>query len=142
MGFVPVTPEQTAEEGLITALQYALRHWQYHEQLYMQQPSIGALLQLRSAVTLIQHTRLLYADVYAVLTPVDWETDLAWLVEQLSWLDEALVLQRMQFEYRQMLKMRRARVSWPVRSSVMNSCCRQRNRRRPCYCQFTIVRRY
>ena len=104
MGFVPVTPEQTAEEGLITALQYALRHWQYHEQLYMQQPSIGALLQLRSAVTLIQHTRLLYADVYAVLTPVDWETDLAWLVEQLSWLDEALVLQRMQFEYRQMLK--------------------------------------
>ena len=104
MGFVPVTPEQTAEEGLISALQFAVRHWQYHEQLYMQQPSIGALLQLRSAVTLIQHTRLLYADVYAVLTPVDWEDDLQWLVAQFSWLDEALVLQRMQSEYRQMLK--------------------------------------
>lgn len=104
MGFVPVFPEQTAEEGLITALKFAVRHWQFHEQLYMQQPSISALLQLRSAVTLIQHTRLLYADVYAVLTPVDWEEDLQWLVAQFSWLDEALVLQRMQVEYRQMLK--------------------------------------
>lgn len=104
MGFVPVTPEQTAEEGLISALQFALRHWQFHEQLYMQQPSLGALLQLRSAANLILHTLMLYADVYAVLTPVNWEQDVQWLVGQLSWLDEALVLQRMQFEYRQMLK--------------------------------------
>lgn len=104
MGFVPVIPGQTAKEGLITALQFALRHWQFHEQLYMQQSSLGALLQLRSAASLIQHTRTLYAHVYAVLTPVDWEDDLQWLVEQLAWLDEALVLQRMQFEYRQMLK--------------------------------------
>lgn len=104
MGFVPVTPEQTVEQGLITALEFSLRHWQFHEQLYMQQPSIGALLQLRSAASLILHTRLLYTEVYAALTPIDWEDDLQWLIEQLSWLDEALVLQRMQFEYRQMLK--------------------------------------
>jgi triphosphatase len=104
MGFVPVTPEQTAKEGLITALQFALRHWQFHEQLYMQQSTLGALLQLRSAVSLIQHTRILFAPVYAALTPRDWDDDLSWLITELSWLDEALVLQRMQFEYRQMLK--------------------------------------
>ncbi|WP_024871448.1 CYTH and CHAD domain-containing protein [Tolumonas lignilytica] len=104
MGFAPMTQDQTACEGLMTALQFALRHWQFHEQLYMQQPSIGALLQLRSAITLIQHTRTLFADVFAELTPVDWDDDLQWLVEQFAWLDEALVLQRMQFEYRQMLK--------------------------------------
>ena len=104
MGFVPVVSDMTARDGLQAALRYALRHWQYHEQLYLQQQSIGALLQLRSAISLIQHTRLLYGQVYEALTPVDWEMDLQWLVEQFSWLDEALVLQRMQFEYRQMLR--------------------------------------
>lgn len=104
MGFVPVLPENTAHDGLITALQFALRHWQFHEQLYMQQSSLGALLQLRSAISLILHTRILYAPLYAALTPIDWDDDLQWLLQQLSWLDEALVLQRMQFEYRQMLK--------------------------------------
>jgi triphosphatase len=104
MGFVPVTPEQTAEEGLINALEFAMRHWQFHEQLYMQQPSIGALLQLRSAASLVRHTRVLYSYVYDALTPTDWDDDLQWLIEQFAWLDEALVLQRMQFEYRQMLK--------------------------------------
>lgn len=105
MGFVPVLPEMNAEEGLLAALRYALRHWQYHEQLYLQQrPTIGALLQLRSAISLILHTRLLYANVYKALTPVDWDMDLQWLLEQLTWLDEALVLQRMQHEYRQMLR--------------------------------------
>jgi triphosphatase len=104
MGLVSVTSEQTAEEGLINALVFAMRHWQFHEQLYMQQPSIGALLQLRSAASLVRHTRVLYAGVYGELTPTTWDDDLQWLMEQLAWLDEALILQRMQFEYRQMLK--------------------------------------
>ena len=103
MSLVPVQPQQTIEQALTSALHYALRHWQFHEQLYLQQPSLGALLQLRSAANLILYSRTLYAEVYAALTPQTWATDIEWVVSQLGWLDEALVLQRMQFEHRPIL---------------------------------------
>lgn len=103
MSLVPVQPEQTVEQALISALHYALRHWQFHEQLYLQQPSLGALLQLRSAANLILYSRELYAEVYAILTPEHWSADIEWIVNQLGWLDEALVLQRMQYEHRPIL---------------------------------------
>lgn len=104
MSLVPLQPQQTVEQSLVACLQYALRHWQFHEQLYMQQPSLGALLQLRSAANLIVYTQDLFADAYAVLSEQKWSEDINWVIDQLGWLDEALVLQRMQFEHRPLLK--------------------------------------
>ncbi len=104
MGYVPVTREQNAYSALLSVIKFAIKHWQFHEQLYLKQPSVGALLQLRSAAALLIHSRLLFSDVYAALTPASWEGELQAVIEHFSWLDDALVLQRMQYEYKQMLK--------------------------------------
>ncbi len=104
MGYVPISSTQTTYTALLAVLKYAIRHWQFHEQLYLKQPSVGALLQLRSAAGLVLHSRQLFADVYSALTATLWQDDLAAVIQQFNWLDDALVLQRMQFEYKQMLK--------------------------------------
>ena len=66
--------------------------------------AIRSYYELRSAATLLVHSRLLFSDVYAALTPVPWDDDLQAVIDHFSWLDDALVLQRMQLEYKQMLK--------------------------------------
>ncbi|GAA4500280.1 CYTH domain-containing protein [Pseudaeromonas paramecii] len=98
MGLAPVSPSMTVGQGLFCVLQYALAHWQYHEQLFMEHPSVEALVQLRSGVNLVRQAQMIFADIYLPLGPRPWQDELAWLEGELAWLDEAQALQRLTAE--------------------------------------------
>ena len=104
MGFVPIQPDFTAYDALKSVMSYSVKHWQFHEQLYMQAPSLSALQQLKNACSLILYVQTLFEDVFAALTPVDWTQSVQKIVTDFAWVDEALLLQRMHYEYRQSLK--------------------------------------
>ncbi len=98
MGFAPVNAQLTAGEALFTVLQYGLNHWQYHEELFMSQPTLAALAQLRNGVGLLQQAQAIFADLYVSLGPRPWQEELRWLEGEFHWLDEALTLQRLTAE--------------------------------------------
>ncbi len=104
MGFVPLRPDFTAYEALKSVMTYSLKHWQFHEQLYMLQPSLSALQQLKNACSLILYAQVLFKDVLKEITPTEWKDSLVNVLTYFRWVDEALLLHRMQFEYRQTLK--------------------------------------
>ncbi|WP_409421142.1 CYTH domain-containing protein [Pseudaeromonas sp. ZJS20] len=98
MGFAPVSDTMTVGQGLFCVLQYALAHWQYHEQLFFDHPCVEALVQLRNGVNLVRQAQLIFADIYLPLGPRPWQDELAWLEGELAWLDEAQALQRLTAE--------------------------------------------
>ena len=98
MSFAPVTVEQSVREALFTVLNYGVSHWQYHEQLFMEQPSLAALSQLRNGIALLQQAQLLFGDELMTLAPRHWQEDLSWLERELAWLDEAHALERLTAE--------------------------------------------
>ncbi len=98
MGFVPVTDSMRVGDGLFAVFGFAFNHWQYHEQLFLEQPSVAALTQLRNGVALLQQTQQFFADLLVQMAPRHWQDDLSWLEHQLEWLDEALALERLTAE--------------------------------------------
>lgn len=95
MGFVPVNDGMSVADGLLAVFGYALTHWQYHEQLFIEQPSLAALTQLRNGVFLLQQTQQIFADLMLDLPARHWQAELSWLEGELAWLDEALALERL-----------------------------------------------
>ena len=95
MSFAPVTVAQSVRAALFTVLNYGVAHWQYHEQLFMEQPSLAALSQLRNGIALLQQAQLLFGDELMMLSPRHWQEDLSWLERELAWLDEAHALERL-----------------------------------------------
>lgn len=75
-------PKATLEQGLSGALELALAHWQYHEELWVRGVA-GAQAQVTEAVALVRHTLMLFGGV----VPRKASTHLR---EQLSELAEAL----------------------------------------------------
>lgn len=98
MGFAPVNAQLTAGEALFTVLQYGLNHWQYHEELFMERPTLAALAQLRNGVALLQQAQAIFADLYVCLGHRPWQAELHWLETEFDWLDEALTLERLTAE--------------------------------------------
>lgn len=98
MGFAPVNEQLTAGEALFTVLQYGLNHWQYHEELFIEQPTLAALAQLRNGVALLQQAQAIFADLYVSLGHRSWQEELRWLEGEFNWLDEALTLERLTAE--------------------------------------------
>ncbi len=98
MSFAPVSAEQSVRDALFTVLNYGVGHWQYHEQLFMEQPSLAALSQLRNGIALLQQAQLLFGDELMTLAPRHWQEDLSWLERELAWLDEAHALERLTAE--------------------------------------------
>ncbi len=98
MGFVPVSETMQVVDGLFAVFGFAFNHWQYHEQLFLEQPSLGALTQVRNGVALLQQTQQFFADLLVKMAPRRWQDELSWLEHELSWLDEALALERLTAE--------------------------------------------
>lgn len=95
MGFAPVTPELSVSEALFTVLGYGVDHWQYHEELFMEQPSLASLSQLHNGIALLQQAQVLFGDLLVTLPPRPWQEALSWLDRELAWLDEAHALERL-----------------------------------------------
>lgn len=98
MGFAPLTAQQSVSEALFTVLGYGIDHWQYHEELFMECPSLEALSQLHNGIALLQQAQLHFADLLVTLAHRPWQEALSWLEKELSWLDEAHALERLTAE--------------------------------------------
>ena len=82
LGVMETAPKATLEQGLSSALELALAHWQYHEELWVRGVP-GAQAQVAEAVALVRHTLALFGGV----VPRKASTHLR---EQLSQLTDAL----------------------------------------------------
>ena len=69
---------------MLAVFGYALTHWQYHEQLFIEQPSLAALTQLRNGAALLQQTQPIFADLLLDLPPRHWQSELSWLEGELA----------------------------------------------------------
>lgn len=92
---LPYHPELSVSEALFTVLGYGVDHWQYHEELFMEQPRWRSLNQTTANAALLQQAQLLFGDLLVTLPPRPWQEALSWLDRELAWLDEAHALERL-----------------------------------------------
>ncbi|CAG9000150.1 MAG: hypothetical protein CENE_02140 [Candidatus Celerinatantimonas neptuna] len=91
--FVPLSADMSIPEAFIQSLEYAMHHWQYHQQLYIQSHDLKALIQLKQASMLMHQVFNIYQDVVDFNCP--WHAELLWWLRQLSWLEEALSIEKL-----------------------------------------------
>ncbi|SLM64371.1 CYTH domain-containing protein [Dickeya aquatica] len=62
LGFLRIEPKITLDQGIATALEYALGHWQYHEELWAR-GELAARTQLLEASTMMRELLLLVGGI-------------------------------------------------------------------------------
>lgn len=87
LGLVPLDRQDDLKQAFVKSVEYALAHWQRHQQIYIDSHQLNALAQIKDAARLMHQVLTTYRQVisYECL----WHTELLWLVRQLGWLDEA-----------------------------------------------------
>jgi len=83
---------ETLAEVFLSTLAQGYQHWQHHEQLYLESQEHAALSEVLKSITLILHTMDTYADVLPKTCLQ--HTELLWLFEQFSDIDNALKLEQ------------------------------------------------
>ncbi|RXJ70509.1 inorganic triphosphatase [Veronia nyctiphanis] len=95
LSVVSLQSEQTTEQAFITILEHALEHWHYHEQIYVERPEMRALQQICQSVSLIRQTLVLYGGLIPRRASALLRQELQWLEGELSWIDEAMAIERL-----------------------------------------------
>ncbi len=85
---VRTSKTDSVESCFIQSLEHALNHWQYHEQLYVEQESIEALHQIRHAVSFIRQLLSVYGGIVPRRASAILRQELKWLEHELEWLRE------------------------------------------------------
>ncbi len=83
---VKTSKDDSVEACFINSLEHALNHWQYHEQLYVEQSSIAALHQISYAISFIRQTLAVYGSVVPRRASAILRQELKWLEHELEWL--------------------------------------------------------
>lgn len=90
-----VLANDSLEQAYIKTLSHGLSHWQYHVELFIESADYLALKEIRQALQLIIKANELYQD-YLVETDLKALTkDLFWLMEQLSFIDHYLWIDKL-----------------------------------------------
>ncbi|CAM3509026.1 CYTH domain protein [Vibrio aerogenes CECT 7868] len=76
----------SVESCFIQSLEYALSHWTYHEQIYVEQHSIAALHEINHAICLTRQVLAVYSDVVPKRATAIIRQELKWLEQELNWL--------------------------------------------------------
>ncbi|MFM2486523.1 CYTH and CHAD domain-containing protein [Celerinatantimonas yamalensis] len=87
LGFVPLTPQNSLLDAFNHSIEYALAHWQRHQQIFIESSQLRALFEIKQAARLMHQILNLYQEVLNFDCP--WHSELLWLVRQFDWLDEA-----------------------------------------------------
>ena len=93
--FIAINKKSTLDAAFHDALQAGLEHWQYHEQLFFESPSLALAKQLLQGIQLIHQAVIHYGSLAPQLLKNPWLTDLVWLENQLSGLEHSLLLGRL-----------------------------------------------
>ncbi|MCL9781505.1 inorganic triphosphatase [Vibrio sp. S4M6] len=98
LAIVQTREEDSIEKCFIHSLEHALKHWQYHEQIYVEQPQIDALLQIRHSVSFILQILSTFASVVPRKASAILRQELKWMEQEFVWLDDSTHLQGLMAE--------------------------------------------
>jgi triphosphatase len=100
--YVPLQKNTAMTQAFSTCFEYALHHWQHHEQLFCKRSELASLVEVRQGVMLTHQILSLFEPVMQYQCP--WREELLWLARQLSWLDEAVSIERLLDQQGQFIK--------------------------------------
>lgn len=100
--FVPIREQDSLGQAFSACFEYTLAHWQHHEYLYSLKPELASLAEWRQGVMLLHQLLMTFEPVLHCDCP--WREELLWLARQLSWLDEALSIERLLAHQGQFIK--------------------------------------
>ncbi len=85
LSFVQVSNNMNIEQAFIKALEHALSHWHYHEQIYVERAERSALNEMYNALTLIRQSIEFYSDLIPQRASTLLRQELQWLAEEMEW---------------------------------------------------------
>ncbi|QIA62490.1 CYTH domain-containing protein [Vibrio astriarenae] len=88
LALVNTQSSDSVETCLVNALEHALSHWHYHEQIYVERPSLEALHEIRHAISYIRQIFTVYGGVVPRRASALLRQELKWLEQELEWLDD------------------------------------------------------
>ncbi|OEE89205.1 adenylate cyclase [Enterovibrio norvegicus FF-162] len=95
LSIVDVKSTESTEQAFVTALEHALEHWHYHEQIYVERPEQDAIFEMCSAVALIRQVLVLYGGLIPRRASALLRQELQWLEGELDWINEARAIERL-----------------------------------------------
>jgi triphosphatase len=99
---VKLSDAESSSECLSRIFAGALEHWQYHEQLFVEQRSFAALEQVSLAVQMLYQACKMFSE--RDLVECSWINELRWLRQQFAWLTQAASLNKLTAERGALIK--------------------------------------
>ncbi|CED61968.1 Putative uncharacterized protein [Moritella viscosa] len=99
---MPELETENLGDIFLTTLTQSYAHWQHHEQQYLETQDINALVEVVSAIALIQQTLLSYVNILPEIALK--QTELTWLQQELSAVDSASQLKQAMTNNRQFIR--------------------------------------
>jgi triphosphatase len=86
LSLVETHRDDSVESCFVNSLEHALSHWHYHEQIYFENPSNQALVQISNSISFIRQILTVYGGIVPRRASAILRQELKWLDEELSWL--------------------------------------------------------
>ncbi|MEZ8965605.1 adenylate cyclase [Vibrio breoganii] len=89
LGLVEVTQQDNVESCFIKSLEYALAHWLYHEQAYVESPSMDCLHEICYSLSFVRQTLAVFGGIVPRRASAILRQELKWLEQELDWIKSA-----------------------------------------------------
>ncbi|WP_261834696.1 CYTH and CHAD domain-containing protein [Vibrio ishigakensis] len=89
LGLVQTQAQDSVEECFIKSLEHALAHWLYHEQAYVEEPSMDCLHEISHALSFVRQTLAVFGGIIPKRASAIVRQELKWLEQELDWLKNA-----------------------------------------------------
>jgi triphosphatase len=89
LSLVKTESTDSVETCFVNSLEYALFHWHYHEQIYIDTQNQLALQEIRIAIAFLRQIFLVFGEMVPKRASELLRQELKWLEEELHWLDES-----------------------------------------------------
>ncbi|CAM2814503.1 inorganic triphosphatase [Vibrio rarus] len=89
LGLVEVSTQDNVESCFIKSLEHALAHWLYHEQAYVESPSMACLHEICFSLRFVRQTLAVFGGIVPRRASAILRQELKWLEQELDWVQTA-----------------------------------------------------
>lgn len=93
LGHAILVGQETLDSSFAKALEYGLQFMQYHEQCFVDNPSLLALRRFTDGVAMIRHAFWLFSAVISETTSTFFRAELKWILQSFQWVEHSRQLQ-------------------------------------------------
>ena len=93
--FLPLNGDESTEAGLCKAIEFALSHWQHHEQVYQQSQHLKALNEIAFSIELLLQSVSLYLPVLQCPELLNLHKQLLVLTQQWQWQEDLTCIRQL-----------------------------------------------